>query len=89
MGINYLSLYWVKKHPNNWLTSAHIILQIISLIPYLVSIFNLDEGGNLIATNLPFQENLNTILLISFFIFLASILVHLINFFSSLLLKGD
>jgi len=89
MGINYLSLHWVKKHPNNWLTSAHIILQITCLIPYLISIFNLDETGNLIATDIPYQENLSSILLISFFIFLASIVIHFINFFSSLLLKGD
>ncbi|PQJ78155.1 hypothetical protein [Polaribacter porphyrae] len=89
MGINYLSLHWAKKHPNNWLTSAHIILQVACLIPYLISVFNLDKSGNLIYTNLPFQENLNIILLVAFFIFLISILIHLINFFTSLLLKRD
>lgn len=89
MGINYLSLYWAKKQPNNWLTIAHITLQIVCIIPYLISVFNLDETGSLIYNNLPFQENLSNILLIAFFIFLMSILVHLINFFSSLLLKKD
>jgi hypothetical protein len=89
IGINYLALYWIKKTPNNWLTAIHIILQIICLIPYLISVFNLDDSGNLAYSNIPFKDNLSSILLISFFIFLASILVHLINFFSSLLLKAD
>lgn len=89
IGINYLSLHWAKKQPNYWLTVAHITLQIICLIPYLISIFNLDENGSLMYAELPFEENLGLILLIAFFIFLASVLVHLINFFSCLLLKND
>lgn len=89
MGINYLSLYWAKKNPNSWLTITHITLQVICLIPYLISVFNLDETGSLLESNIPFQDNLNSILLTAFFIFLVSILIHLINFFSSLLLKKE
>ncbi|WP_397446838.1 hypothetical protein [Polaribacter sp. R77954] len=89
IGINYLALYWIKKKPNHWLTATHIILQIICIIPYLISVFHLDDTGNLMYTNIPFKDNLGSILLLSFFIFLASILIHLINFFGSLLLKSD
>ncbi len=89
IGINYLALYLIKKRPNNWLTATHILLQVFCLIPYLTSVFNLDNTGNLNYMNIPFQNSLGSILLFSFFMFLASILVHLINFFSSLLLKTD
>ena len=89
IGINYLALYWIKKTPNNWLTSTHILLKIFCLTPYLAAIFSIDEAGNFTNSKIPFQENSNIILISSFFIFLVSVLVHLIIFFNSLLLKRD
>lgn len=89
MGINYLALNWVKKNPNKWLTITHILLQIICILPYLYAVFNLDEYGNLNNNPIFETDSFGSILLISFFVFLLSILIHLINFFSSLLLKTD
>ena len=89
MGINYFSLQWVKKTLNKWLTLTHIVLQTICIIPYLIAIFNLDETGNLTYQNIPFQKQFGFVLLISFVLFLVSVLLHLINFFSALLLKKD
>lgn len=89
MGINYLSLNLIKKYPNKWLTIAHIILQVICVLPYLYAIFNLDESGNLNNKQIFETDSFSNILLLSFFIFLVSFILHLINFFSSLLLKTD
>lgn len=89
IGINYLALNWVKKYPNIWLTIAHIFLQIISILPYLYAVFSLDETGSLNTKNIFQSETFDSILLFSFLIFLASVFIHLINFFTSLLLKTD
>jgi hypothetical protein len=84
IGINYFSLLLVKKQPKKGLTVLHIIFQIISLtlfIYYILSMINLEVR----------QENplLFFIFFIGFVFFLISILIHLINFFVSLLLKKE
>jgi hypothetical protein len=89
IGVNYLSLNWVKKYPNKWLTILHLILQVICVIPYLFAVFNLDKSGNFNNYNLFQNNSFRNILIISFLLFLASVFVHLINFFSSLLLRKD
>jgi hypothetical protein len=89
IGINYFSLHWAKKYPNKWLTILHILLQIISVLPYLYAIFKLDENGTLKSNTFLGLVDLENILILSFFLYLASIFIHLINFFSSLLLKRD
>jgi hypothetical protein len=89
IGLNYLALDWAKKPPKKWLTLIHIILQIVSLLPYLFTIFNLDSDGNLDSTRFLGIANLESVLSISFLIFIVSVFVHLVNFFTSLFLKTD
>lgn len=89
IGLNYFSLSWAKKYPKNWLTIIHIILQIISSLPYLYTIFKLDETGNLKEGKFLWFINLESIFVLSFFLFILSIFIHLINFFTSLFLKRD
>lgn len=75
IGINYFSISWAKKTPKKALTSIHIFLQILTLIPYTIL---------LIAPNYALSY---FIFILAFIIFLVSLLIHFINFFSSLLLK--
>jgi len=88
IGLNYLALNWANKTPKKALTVLHIILQIASLLPYLYAILNLDENGTLQKQTL-FDINLNSLFVVSFFLFLISIFIHLINFLDSLFLKRD
>ena len=84
IGFNYYALLWVQKEPKKPLTIAHIILQLISLIPFILLIFSINFSKN----NFSIFTNTNLILIISFIIFLISVFVHLINFFTSLFLKS-
>lgn len=88
IGLNYLALNWANKTPKKALTVLHIILQIASILPYLYAILNLDENGTLQKQTL-FDINLNSLFVVSFFLFLISIFIHLINFLDSLFLKRD
>ena len=89
IGINYLALSIVKKYPQKWLTVIHIFMQLICVLPYFYSVYHLDEYGNLSNGTFLNASFFNSLLLAGFIIFLLSILVHLINFFTSLLLKRD
>lgn len=89
IGINYFSLNWAKKKPNKWLTIIHILLQIISSLPYLYTIFKLDTNGDLKEGKFLWFIDLESILVFSFSLFLLSVLIHLINFFTSLFLRRD
>lgn len=89
IGLNYFSLVWVKKRPNNWLTITHILLQIISVLPFFYAVFQLDENGNLQTNEFFGLIELKNVLVLSFLLFILSIFIHLINFFTSLLLKQD
>ena len=84
IGFNYYSLFWVQKEPKKSLTITHIILQLISLIPFILLIFSVDFSKN----NPSIFTNTNLLLIISFIIFLISVFIHLINFFTSLFLKS-
>jgi hypothetical protein len=88
IGLNYLALNWANKTPQKVLTVLHIILQIASLLPYLYAIFNLDENGTLQKQTF-LGIDLNSLFVVSFFLFLISIFIHLINFLASLFLKRD
>lgn len=89
IGLNYFSLNWAQKYPNKWLTIAHILLQIISSLPYLYTIFKLDKNGDLKEGKFLWVIDLESIFVISFFLFILSIFIHLINFFTSLFFKRD
>jgi hypothetical protein len=84
IGLNYFSLLLVKKQPKKGLTVLHIVFQIISLtlfIYYILSMINLETSQE--------KQLLSFIFFIGFVFFLISILIHLVNFFISLLLKKE
>ena len=87
IGINYFSLFWAEKPPKKWLTIIHLILQTIALTLLLTSNNWNWLLGNNNSTLLDNIANSSTIIIFSFLIFLLSIFVHLINFFTSLFLK--
>lgn len=89
IGINYLSLNIIKKNPKKGLTATHIILQLLCIIPYILAVFQLDEYGNYPENSFLNSPIFSTILVIGFAVFILSIVIHLINFFTSLLLKKD
>lgn len=89
IGVNYLSLKLVKKKPKKVLTILHISLQTLCLIPYLYAVFKLDENGILQNDKFFYNVEPTYIFLVAFFLFIISVIIHLINFFSSLLLKRD
>ncbi|PQJ81555.1 hypothetical protein BTO16_02770 [Polaribacter glomeratus] len=87
IGLNYFCLIWAKKEPNIWLTILHLFLQIASLTPFIYVIFSL-KSDNKLPTNIFLSfVDLDQALVVSFMIFLFSIFIHLINFFTSLFLK--
>ena len=89
LGLNYFSLHWAERPPRKRLTVTHILLQIISLL-FLLTKDNWNWNGEDSYVGLQMMNNnSNIILLLSFLVFLLSIFVHLINFFSSLFLKRD
>ncbi|SDR87924.1 hypothetical protein SAMN05216503_1252 [Polaribacter sp. KT25b] len=87
IGLNYFSLIWAKKTPKVWLTILHIFLQTISLIPFIYGIFSLNSDEKLTQINSFYFIDLDLAIAISFIIFLCSIFIHLISFFTSLFLK--
>lgn len=89
IGINYLTLNWVKRQPNKILVVLHLLLQISSLVPFLFAIFSYDQTGSLPKNNMMNVDNLQYILLIALILFLTSIFIHFIVFFSSIFLKSE
>lgn len=84
ISINYASLSLIGKKAKTGLTIAHIVLQIIALVPLIYFMVNATAGAQ------PEKVmNTNIILLISFVVFMISIIIHLINFFYSLLRKNN
>lgn len=84
ISFNYVSLYFTNKKPNNILTYLHISLQILALLPLLYYMWTSSPKN--LSQNV---SSSNITLLISFFIFLLSVTIHLINFFYSLFKKNN
>ncbi|QTD37827.1 hypothetical protein JL193_00500 [Polaribacter batillariae] len=88
MGLNYFSLFWAEKPPKKSLTIAHISLQIFSLLLLLTK-----QNWSWIAKKqYPEQlqalyNNSQLIMAISIGIFIFSVFIHLVNFFTNLFLK--
>lgn len=79
VSVNYASISFVGKKPRKILTIIHIALQLISIIPYYYIILTVDintDSGDGITKNI--------ILLLSFVVFILSLVIHLINFFASI-----
>ena len=84
ISVNYASLSLIGKKTKKPLTIIHIVLQVIALIPLLYFMIK--------ATPESQPETVvqsNVILLISFVVFVISVIIHLINFFYSLLNKNN
>jgi hypothetical protein len=88
IALNYFALNWIEKHPNKWLTITHLFLQILSLL-LLITKDSWNWIGNNSLANYNPNNNANFLIFLSFFIFIISIFVHLVNFFTSLLLKRN
>lgn len=87
IGLNYFSLIWANKPPKKWLTITHLFLQIFSLILFF-TIHNWNWIGKQYPSELNIlNDNSNTVLFISLLVFILSAFIHLVNFFTSLLLK--
>ena len=84
ISVNYASLYFVGKKPKTSLTAIHIVLQLIAFLPLLYYMVTANS-----ETSTESSSFSNIVLLISFLIFFISVIVHLINFFYSLLLKNN
>lgn len=89
IGFNYLALFWAKKTPKNWLTICHIIFQLIAIILLVFSHQSTNKTSEIMANNSNPEDTSVFLLFLAFIVFMLSILLHLINFFGSLLLKRD
>lgn len=88
IGINYFSLIWMEKPPKKWLTIIHIILQVLSLIPFIYWLF-VEASEDLNSNYWNFYQFMIVSLLIAFILFTLSVLIHLTNFLSSIFLKKE
>ena len=89
IGLNYFSLVWANKPPKKWLTITHLFLQIFSLILFF-TIHNWNWIGKQYSSELNIlNDNSTIVLFISLLVFILSVFIHLVNFFTSLLLKTE
>lgn len=90
IGVNYFSLVWANKKTKKGLTIFHILLQLISLF----LLFTKDSwnwiGPKVVQNEMgSFQNDYsNFLVILSILFFILATLIHLINFFSSLLSKS-
>lgn len=84
ISVNYASLTLTKKTARIGLTIAHILLQIIALVPFLYFFFTSE-----IKRSIEEIMYMNLVIIVSFALFLLASLIHIINFLSSLLYKKE
>lgn len=84
IAVNYFSIAITKKKPKKGLTIAHILLQIIAIVPFLYYFFTAD-----IKRSYEEIDFMNAIIVLSFIVFLLACLIHIVNFLVSLLLKKE
>lgn len=89
IGLNYATLKWARKKPRKDLTLLHVMLQIFATLLFLLFLTNLNPENNPIEKILTVQLDYYAILSNSFFIFVTSVAIHVINFFQSLFLKTN
>ncbi|ARV13947.1 hypothetical protein [Polaribacter sp. SA4-12] len=89
IGINYFSLHWAEKPSKKGLTIVHIILQTVAILLILTNNSWNWIGQQSDAGSQLLNDNSTIVIALSFLIFLLSTFIHLINFFTSLLLKTE
>lgn len=83
ISMNYASLSLVKRKPKKIFSRAHIILQVIALIPLVYLMLKATE-----KSQPEFVAASNIVLIASFIVFLLSVILHLIGFFMAILSKN-
>jgi predicted signal transduction protein with EAL and GGDEF domain len=84
VAVNYAMITIAQKTAKPTLTAIHIVLQIISLIPFLYYFYTADENRNYDASLW-----MNQILTISFLIFLVGTVLHFFNFIATIIKKKE
>jgi hypothetical protein len=81
ISFNYLTLNWTHKKPKKVLTLLHISVQVISfgVFYYYKTMF--------LGAEKELYNPINIYLILSFFLFIIATMIHLINFFASLMAK--
>lgn len=87
IGLNYFSVILSGKKLKKGLTITHIVFQLLSFIPFLFILLTATKSGEIDANNQQTLELFSIIILVGSLLFLASILIHLINFSLSMFLK--
>lgn len=82
ISFNYVALIWTNKKPKKVLTFIHILIQTFSF-----GVFYYYKTMFLGVEKLP-DSQLNLYLILSFLLFVIASMVHLINFFASLVSKS-
>ena len=84
IAVNYFSISITKKTAKKGLTIAHIILQLIAIVPFVYYFFTADVKRS--YDEITFM---NAVIVLSFILFLLASLIHIINFLASLILKKE
>lgn len=84
IGLNYFSISITNKTPKKGLTIAHILLQIIAIVPFVYYFFTADVKRS--HEEIVFM---NAVIVLAFIVFLLASLIHIVNFLISLLLKKE
>ena len=87
IGINYFSVILAGKNLKKGLTITHILLQIISFIPFFYILFTASTTNETVTNSQQILDLFSVPLFVGFFLFLSAIFIHLINFSVSLFLK--
>lgn len=85
IGLNYVTLQWIRKQPRKDLTLLHITLQVSATILFLIFLLNLNN--NFLERFVPLHLDYHKILSNSFLLFFVSVVIHMINFFQCLFVK--
>jgi hypothetical protein len=82
ISFNYAALSWTNKHPKSILTIFHITTQILSFgVFYYYKTIQYDSVAE------P-NNQINILLILSFLLFVLASMLHLINFFVSVISKS-
>lgn len=85
--INYFAISWVNKKANSILTIIHIILQVLAII--LIIYGGFEQTTNDYNQNYFQNSSIITFTFLGILVFILSIFIHLVNFFTSLFSKRD